>query len=279
MSRRIAGACDCHAHVFGPYARFPLAVERSYTPPEAPLEDYLAMLDANGLDRAVLVHASAYGIDHTATLDAIGRSNGRIRGVGVAAADVSDATLEALAAGGIRALRFTEAGGAGAPNKFAGSVGLEAFDALAPRMKALGLHAEMWIPCERFAAESTRLLAAGIPIVLDHLGRLDVSRGLADPSFRSILAALRDGGLWIKLCPARNSKQFPDYEDVRSFHDAIVAANADRLVWGSDRPYLRMGAATPDPAHLLALLDRWVGDAGIVAKILSSNPARLYGFS
>ena len=104
------GACDTHAHILGPYDRFPLNENRSYTAPEAPLEDFLVLLASLGLERAVIVHGSAHGIQLDVTEDAIIRMEGRARGVAVvepdahqdrAADDVAD-PARAREAGGRR---------------------------------------------------------------------------------------------------------------------------------------------------------------------------------
>jgi len=269
------GAWDCHTHVFGPYAHFPLAAERSYTPPEATIDSHREMLDRAGLAHCVLVHPSAYGLDHAAILDALEKSGGRLRGTAVATAEVSDKQLAAMHRHGVRALRFVETGSA-LGQRFAGAVGLEEFPRLAPRMKALGWHAQLWANCATITAAAPALLGHGIPLVLDHMGRFDVARGVEDSAFQTLLGLVREGGVWVKMTPARNSKRFPDYADVRPFHDALVGANPDRLLWGSDWPYLRMGEATPAIGHLLDLLDDWCGDEPLRRKILVDNPAQLY---
>ena len=268
-------AWDCHTHIFGPYERFPLALERSYTPPEASLDDYLAMLDRVGLAHGVLVHPSAYGLDHSAMLEALERTATRLRGTAVATAAITDTELAVMHRRGVRALRFVEATAPGG-QRFAGAVGLDEFPALAPRLKELGWHAQLWVSCETFIAAAPKLLTTGIPLVLDHMARFDFARGVEDAAFRNLLGLLAGGQLWVKMTPARNSKRFPGYEDVRVFHDALVRANPDRLLWGSDWPYLRMGEATPDAGRLLDLLDDWCGDDALRRKILADNPARLY---
>lgn len=271
-----AGAWDCHTHVFGPYERFALAAERSYTPPPAPVEEYLAMLDRVGLAHGVLVHPSAYGLNHEAMLEALDRAGPRLRGTAVATSAVTDAELAAMHRRGVRALRFVETGGPGG-QRFVGAVGLDEFPGLAPRMKELGWHAQLWATCDTVVAAAPKLLVAGIPLVLDHMARFDVARGTQDAAFQELLRLLAGGGIWVKLTPARNSKRFPDYEDVRPFHDALLRANPDRLLWGSDWPYLRMGDATPDAGRLLDLLEEWCGDDALRRKILADNPACLYG--
>jgi predicted TIM-barrel fold metal-dependent hydrolase len=270
------GAWDCHTHIFGPYERFALAAERSYTPPPAPVEDYLAMLDRVGLAHGVLVHPSAYGLNHEALLDALERAGSRLRGTAVATSAITDAELEAMHRRGVRALRFVETGGPGG-QRFAGAVGLDEFPPLAPRMKALGWHAQIWATCDTVMSGGAGMFEFEVPLVLDHMARFDVARGVQDAAFQGLLHSIAEGSVWVKMTPARNSKRFPDYEDVRPFHDALVRANPDRLLWGSDWPYLRMGEATPDAGHLLDLLDNWCGDETLRRKILADNPARLYG--
>jgi 2-pyrone-4,6-dicarboxylate lactonase len=271
------GACDTHAHVFGPYKRFPLAAERSYTPPPAPFEGYIDMLDKAGLSRGVLVHPSAYGFDCSAMLDALERAPGRLRGIAVTDASISDAELARMKTLGVRGVRFSETSGIGG-QKFAGSVGLEEFDALAPRLRDLGWHAQIWIECDALVEAAPRLLRAGIPLVFDHMGRFEVARGTRDQAFQKLLRLLADEGIWIKLSAPRNSKRFPDYEDVRPFHEALLRANPDRLIWGSDWPFLRMGDKTPQVGHLIDLFDEWTTDDSLRHKILVDNPASLYGF-
>lgn len=135
-------ACDAHCHVFGPYDRFPLRQPSSYTAPDAPADRYLRMLDTLGAQRGVLVQPAPYGTDPAALLDALGQGSGRLRGVAVAGPDISDERLRALHDGGVRGLRFVEARDP-AGRLFPGSVGFDQIAALAPRMKAHGLHAQL----------------------------------------------------------------------------------------------------------------------------------------
>jgi predicted TIM-barrel fold metal-dependent hydrolase len=139
-----AGACDTHAHVFGPAARFPYAADRSYTPPDAPLENYLAMLDTLGFARGVLVQGSAHGSDNSAMLDALARQPGRLRGVAVADADVPAAELRRWHGLGVRGLRFNHFFRGGQLH-YRGGVPLDAARVLAPVMQELGWHLQLWI--------------------------------------------------------------------------------------------------------------------------------------
>lgn len=272
------GACDTHAHVFGPYDRFPLADPRPYTPVSVSKEQYLAMLDAVGFERGILVHGGAHGWDLSAMLDAIESAPERLKGVGVVPGDIDFAQLKRLDSAGVRGLRFTEVAGPGASQQFDGRVGLDALHSLAPSMRRLGWHAVVWANACVFESEVEALCGLGLPIVIDHMGFFDVTKGVTDSAFQAVLSLVRDGVAWIKLTAFRNSKQQPDLADVRPFHDALVEANPERLLWGSDWPFLGMNAWRPDPVALLNVLDDWLGSDALMNQVLVSNPAKLYGF-
>lgn len=272
------GACDSHAHVFGPYERFPLAHASSYAPPLAPRALHRSMLDTLGATRGLLVQPAPYGTDASALLDALAAGNGSLRGVAAADASTPIERLRALYDGGVRALRFVEMRTpTGAP--FAGSVGVDQLLQMAPAMRQAGLHAQLWAPIDDYPVLLPRIRATGIDVVLDHMACVKPERGVKDPAFQYVLQALRDGQVWIKLTLCRVSTQAPGYPDVKPFHDALVAANPARLLWGSDWPFVRMGEDSPDAGALLDLFHAWVPDAAIRRRILVDNPAALFGFT
>jgi 2-pyrone-4,6-dicarboxylate lactonase len=272
------GSCDTHAHVFGPYNRFPLAETRQYTPAAAPKSDYLAMLDAVGFERGILVHGGAHGWDQRAMLDTIAAAPDRLRGIGVMPADATAEALSALAGAGVSGLRFTEVAGPTANQRIDGRVGFDTLHALAPKMREVGWHAVLWANASTLAKQAHALSRLEMPLVIDHLGYFDVSLGVTDPAFQTLLALVKDGTAWVKLTVFRNSKAIPMHEDVRPFHDALVDANPDRLLWGSDWPFLGMTTYRPDNGALLDLMDQWLPDPALREKILVTNPAALYGF-
>jgi 2-pyrone-4,6-dicarboxylate lactonase len=277
MRRPPPGACDAHCHVIGPHSRFPLVPGAGDIRSDS-CAGHLRQLDDLGLSRAVIVHpSSVYGDRREALLDALAQGNARYRGVAVAHADVDDATLESWRVAGVRALRFVTVKDAqGRP--FAGSAGFNDFFALAPRMRTLGWHAQFWGDCADIVSRERDLTRSGVPIVLDHMGKIEVGAGADGRDFLRLCSLVREGAIWVKLTLCRNSRHTPDYADLRPFHDALVAANPDRLLWGSDWPHLRMGDAAPDAAHLLRLFSSWIGDEGIEARILADNPQSLFGF-
>jgi predicted TIM-barrel fold metal-dependent hydrolase len=273
-----ADACDTHAHVFGPADRFPYAAERSYTPPDAPLAKYLKMLDTLGFARGALVQGSAHGRDNAAMLDALEREPKRLRGVAVADEKTPGAELERWHRLGVRGLRFNHFFRGGQLH-YRGGVPLEAARTLAPLMKEFGWHLQLWVDVKDLPDTIPALRDIGLPVVIDHMGRTDARLGTAAPGFQSLLRLLADGGCWVKLSGAhRVSSSAPDYPDARVFHAALIAANPEQLVWGSDWPHPRIEGAMPDAGHLLDLFNEWTPDAATRRRILVDNPARLYDF-
>jgi predicted TIM-barrel fold metal-dependent hydrolase len=273
-----AGACDTHAHVFGPADRFRYADDRSYAPPDTPCAKYLKMLDTIGFTRGALVQGSAHGRDNSAMLDALKRHPDRLRGVAVADADVAPSDLRRWADIGVRGLRFNHFFRDGQLH-YRGGVPLDAARILAPVMAELGWHLQLWIDVKDLPETIPILKAIGLPVVIDHMGRTDARAGTATAGFQSLLRALGEGWCWAKLSGAhRLSQNAPDYSDARPFHEALVATNPERLVWGSDWPHPRVEGEMPDAGHLFELFQRWTPDQTVLQRILVTDPAKLYGF-
>ena len=262
---------DCHAHLFGPYDRFPLAEGRSYTPPEAVAAQYRALRAQLGLAHGVLVHASAYGEDHSLLLEALA-DEPALRGV-VVVRPASVLPLAGLHSKGVRAARFSQRSGADA--NFAGSASFDDLKSLAPRLADAGLHAELWTDCQALPALADDILRLPVPVVIDHMGGFDVAAGVDEPGFRCLLGLLESGKVWVKLCAYRNLFNAPDPQAGRPFQQAMTGANPERLVWGSDWPHLRVNPA-PDTAALLALFKAWAGSEALVRRVLQENPEALY---
>lgn len=272
-----ADACDTHSHVFGPFDRFPPLRPSVYALPDASPPVHEAMRTRLGTRLGVLTQPAPYADDPSAMLHAIAGSSGALRAVAVAGPDIDDAMLQRWRAGGIVGLRFTEMRAPGG-DRYPGSEPFDSLITLAPRMRTIGMHAQLWAGAPQFAQWLPRLLDLGIPLVLDHMGCPDPARGIEAPEFRAIIDALDSGNVWVKLVLARVSRQTPDYEDARPLHDALIAAAPDRMLWGSDWPYVRLTPA-PDAGHMLRLFHCWVPDEATRRKILVQNPARLYDFA
>ncbi len=268
-------ACDCHAHVIGPVDAYPFVPERSYTPPDALLHDYLNVARALGLKRSVIVQPSMHGTDNSAILDAIGSAgpdDPEFRAIVVPARDTTeDEYLEfhRLGARGIR-LNLIYLGGHAA---------LDEARFFADRISRLGWHLQVLCDVSQVGEEMFQLDGLGIPLVVDHFGHLNAGRGVDDPGFRRLLDMARAGNTWIKVSGAyRLSERNYPYEDVRSFMDALLELAPDRLVWGTDWPHTVCRSPMPNDGDLLDLLCDWVGDEALLKRILVDNPEALYGF-
>ena len=272
-----SGACDSHSHVFGPFSDFPPRATSTYALPDASPAVHAAARAAMGISRGVLVQPAPYGADPGAMLSAVANSGGALKAIAVTDETVSDATLANWASRGVKGLRFVEMR-APTGQRYPGSVGFDALLKLAPRMREHGLHAQLWASAEDYAEHLWALTALGVPLVLDHLASPNIAAGPGAPAFRAVLDALWDGVVWVKLTLCRASKDSPSHADARPFHDAVIATNPDRLVWGSDWPYVRLQPA-PDAGVMLDRFAEWTEDAALIRRILVDNPQELYGFA
>lgn len=271
------GACDVHCHVFGPLNSFPTG-PATYAIPLADPQVYRAMLDRAGLDRGVLIQPAPYGTDTRALMNALQAMGDRVRGIAVANADITDEQMAALNQAGVRGLRFIEMLDPTSGRRYAGSIGIDVLQQLAPRMKRLGWQAHLWAKaqdCPRIFDEIHHL---DLPIVFDHMGQFDVKSGVESAAFQGFLKLLETGQVWTKLSLCRVSAEPDDYADVRAFHEALLDTRPDRLLWGSDWPFVRMGAASPDVGMLLDTFQGWAKSPERIKQILVDNPAELFGF-
>ncbi len=264
------GACDTHCHVFGPAARFPYAANRRYTPPNAPAEKLAALHRHLGISRAVLVQASAHGTDNSAMLEAISRNPANLRGVAMVDATVSDAELERLHAGGVRALRFNfvrHLGGAPDP---------AAVTRMAQRILPMGWHLVLHLDAEDLVEHEGFLRSLRLPFVIDHMGRVPAGAGLSQPPFKRLLDLMSSELAWVKVSGAeRVSTAGGDYSDAIPFAAELIAAAPDRVLWGTDWPHPNV-REMPDDGHLVDLVPHFAPNQALRAKLLVDNPTRLY---
>ena len=270
-----AGGCDTHFHLFGPRAKFPFADSRSYTPDDAPLEQLLKMLDALGMDRGVIVQGNAHGTDNAVVLDALQREPERLRATCIVKPDTPRAELQRMRDLGVRALRFHHM-----PHGVGFSpLGMKSFEKLAPVMADLDLHAQFMMDANALDSALPFFKHWRLPVMLDHMGNVDGARGAGQPGVQQMVRLLSEGRIWVKVSGAyRVSTQYPDYPDAKAIHEALVKANPDHIVWGTDWPHPRMEKDMPEDGHLLDVFNAWTPDPSLRRKILVDNPQRLYGF-
>jgi len=270
-----AGTVDAHFHVFGPPDRFAYAPTRVYTPPAAPLEHFLNLMEVLGTERGVVVQPNAHGLDNTVTLDAIARSGGRFRGVARIDDSASEADLEKLHQGGMRGVRFNLIAELG------GKPDLAMFERVIERIAPLGWSITLHVMPPELIEIADWIRAIRIPVVIDHFGRVGFADGVAQKPFQVLLELAAEDHVWVKIsCAERLSAVGPPYADVPPFAHALVEVAPDRLLWGTDWPHSQRykPGLQCDDGDLVDLLPDLVPDEAILAGILVDNPARLFGF-
>jgi len=268
------GATDCHVHVYGPAARYPVASTRAFDVPEALPSTLKELLDTLGIDRVVLVQPSGYGTNNQRHLDALSEVGRPARMIASLRADVSDAELERLNRAGVRGIRYTIGHTGAAP--------LEEMPEMARRIAALGWHVQLHVMSDGGRTplvEMQRALSSlPVDVVLDHVGSVRPSEGINQPSFNALLELLETGRCWVKLSAAYRVAEAPPYAEMKPFVDAMLAVNPERLLWGSDWPHVAFKGRMPNTTDLLDQMLTWVPDESARTRILVDNPARLYGF-
>jgi len=260
------GACDCHAHIYGPAERYPYRAGRRYTPAPVGLAEYRAILATLGVARAVIVQPTIYH-DNQITLDALEASSGQWRGIAQLKPEVSDSDLQRLDAAGFRGVRMHA------------RTGLDDLELIAKRVARFGWHVQLHLDARALPDIGARLTRLPVPVVVDHFARIEVRQGIDQPGFRALLTLLESGRCWVKLsAPFRLGDEVSPYAGVLPFARALVAARPDRLIWGSDWPHSSYHGAMPNMGVLLGLVGEWAPDPDTRDLILGSNPARLYGF-
>lgn len=268
------GSCNAHCHVFGPRERFPYASDASFVPAEdAPREALYALNDRLGLKRCVVVQSACHGLDNSAAEDAIAGRAGDYKGVALVPADVADAELRRLDAAGFCGVRFNYMGhlGAGVP--------VRDVLALAARLEPLGWHLQIHGDTRLLTEVAPALRHAPVPVVIDHIGRIDAGLGLEQPAFRSLLGLLDSPTYWVKVSGIdRITRGGPPYDDAVPFAARLVADFGDRVVWGNDWPHPNHAGPVPDEDQLVAQLPRIAPSAAALQRLLVDNPQRLYRF-
>jgi predicted TIM-barrel fold metal-dependent hydrolase len=281
------GACDCHTHIHGDPEKFPFFSGRVYTPELASPEEMSALHKALRIERVVIVTPSIYGTDNSATLFGMKARGASARGVAVIDDKTPESDLDAMAKAGIRGIRLNLAtGGVSDP-----AVGRPRFQAAVERVKNRNWHIQLFTSLAMISAIRDLVAASPVPVVFDHFGGAQAALGPEQPGFSDLLELVKSGKAYVKISGAyRASKLGPDYADAAPLARALIAANSDRIVWGTDWPHpdsvtppgKKPSDVTPlfqiDDGRLLNQLPAWAPDTPVRKKILVDNPAQLYGF-
>ena len=263
------GAVDCHAHMIGLPPDHPFVETRSYTPPAATPEAYLAMLDATGMTYGVLVQVSVHGTDNRLLLQTLRAHQARLRGIAVLPLGLPDRQYRLAQDAGIVGLRLNVL--------YGGGIGLDELSGYGALCRDMGWHLQFLVDARELPALAPRLARLPVPVVVDHMGHFPASDGVASRGFQAVLSLVRDGA-WVKLSGAYRLAP-PPYAAAAPLAQALVAAAPERCVWGSDWPHVATWDAMPRSADLLNLIADWMPDEAAREALLVRNPARLYGFA
>ncbi len=268
-----AGAVDAHCHVFGPGDDFPYAPQRKYTPVDAGKDQLFALRDFLGFDRQVVVQATCHGADNAAMVDALRHSDDRARGVATIRPTVSDGELGELHEAGVRGVRFNFV------KRLVDPKPDDYYRALVERIAHLGWHVVVYFEAADLADRWDLFTSMGIPVVVDHMGRPDVTKPVDGAEFGQFLRFMDSGAkVWSKVsCPDRLSVEGPPlYSDVRPFARRIVEQYPDRVLWGTDWPHPNMKGHMPDDGVLTDVIPHIAPTLDLQRQLLVDNPTRLY---
>jgi 2-pyrone-4,6-dicarboxylate lactonase len=267
------GAVDAHCHVFGPGERFPYAPERKYTPCDASKEQLWQLRERLGFTRNVIVQATCHGADNRAVLDALQSAGERARGVATVRESISDAELQTLDRAGVRGVRFNFV------RRLVDTTPRAVLERIVRRIAPLGWHVVIYFEAADLPDLADFITALPAPVVVDHMGRPDVSKQVDGPDFERFLALMRTReDIWCKVtCPERLSVQGPPtFDDVLPFARRVVEQFPTRVLWGTDWPHPNLKGYMPDDGALVDLIPRIAPTAQLQRMLLVDNPQRLY---
>lgn len=268
-----AGAVDAHCHVFGPGDRFGYAPERKYTPCDAPKEKLWELRDHLGFSRNVIVQATCHGADNSALVDALQSSNDMARGVATIKSDITDDRLTELHRAGVRGVRFNFV------KRLVDALPFDALQRIAARVKPLGWHIVIYFEAHELPELYDFFTSLPTVVVVDHMGRPDVSKPVDGPEFELFIKLMREhSNFWSKVsCPERLSLEGPPhYTDVRPFARRVVETFPDRVLWGTDWPHPNMKSHMPDDGRLVDVIPHIAPTFELQHKLLIDNPMNLY---
>ena len=280
-------ATDCHVHIFDP-AHFPYAANRRYTPPPANVDDLLRLHDRLGVQRAVLVQPSVYGTDNRCMLAALKRLGARARGVAVIDRSFTASQIEDLVDAGVRGVRLNLEVSKSADTSAANELLGRTADQLAGSGLAIAVYASLRV----IVACAALIRSLKQRVLIDHFGLVEAAAGTDQPGFAELLSLMSAPNVFMKLSgPYQISSSVHEYVDITPIAQAMLSAAPTRVVWGSDWPHTG-GANRPadykptdvepfrveDDGRNLGLVAAWAPDAALRARLLTNNPAQLFGF-
>jgi len=265
-------ACDCHVHVFGPAVRFAYAASRSFTPVDAPKETLYALHRQLGIGRCVIVQSVCHGFDNRVVEDAIQAGEGRYLGVALVPVNVADAELRRLAAMDFRGVRFNFM------KHLAASASVDEVVALTHRLKVVNLHLQVHFESSLIHSLAAALSRSAVPVVIDHMGRVDAALGAGHADFAALHALLKNPLFHVKVSGVDRIDPHPPYTHGVSLARTLLESYPEQCLWGTDWPHPNH-THIPDDGLLVDALAGIAQTPALLAKLLVHNPQRLYQFA
>lgn len=268
-----AGSVDAHCHVFGPGDVFPFAPERKYTPCDASWQDLFNLRDFLGFEKNVVVQATCHGADNSALLDVLERADDRARGVVTVKPDIEVSELQRMHELGVRGVRFNYV------KRLVDPKPDDYYREIIEKIRPLGWHVVLYFEPADLAEKQEFFNSLNIPLVIDHMGRPDVTKPVENPEFEMFLDFMRGNpDVWCKVsCPDRLTVTgSPEYADVVPFAKTVVEEFSDRVLWGTDWPHPNMKKEMPDDGILVDYVPSIATTPELQQKLLVTNPNNLY---
>ncbi|AEX24042.1 2-pyrone-4,6-dicarboxylate hydrolase [Vibrio natriegens] len=266
------GAVDSHCHVFGPASKFPYSPKRKYTPCDASKEQLFALRDYLGFSRNVIVQASCHGTDNAALVDALNTAGDLARGIAFVDETVTDEELQLMDKAGVRGVRFNFV------KRLVDTAPKETLKQIAEKIRPLGWHVVVYFEAQDIDEVAPFLNELDMTVVIDHMGRPDVSKGVYSEEFEKFINMMESNPqIWTKVsCPERLTLTPPDYSDVVPFARELVERFPERVLWGTDWPHPNMKSHTPDDGHLVDVIPKIAPSEELQQALLVTNPMKLY---
>ncbi|MGI9434784.1 MAG: amidohydrolase family protein, partial [Geminicoccaceae bacterium] len=270
------GSIDAHVHVFE--ARYPLSPTRGYNPAESTLDDLKHLHATLGIDRTVFTQPSPYAVDNQAMIDGVNTLNaevpGRARMVVAVDGDVTEEQIAIWDQQGGRGIRCNLDSRGGMLIELSEIPDLEA------KLKPFGWHIEWLFPGEDIDDLMPVFKKITIPMSIAHFAYQPATAGVGASGFQTLLRLVRDGNTWIKISGANrvSATDLPPYDDLKPMAHALIEANPERVIWGTDWPHPNKYDANPNDGDLVNAFGDWVTDEAMRKTIMVETAAAFYRF-
>jgi 2-pyrone-4,6-dicarboxylate lactonase len=266
-----AGSWDTHCHVFGPKDRFPFASTSNIDPADAPKEKLFALHAGLGIERCVIVQTAVHGTDNRVTEDALAAKGGTYLAVALLLPSVETSELRRLDRAGFRGVRYNFM------KHIHRNASIDQVVALTPRLAEIGWHLQIHMEASLLADMAPALSRSQVPVVIDHIGRVDAALGFEQAPFQELLRLMESDKFWVKLSGCdRITRTGPPYADAVPFARKLVGDFPDRVVWGTDWPHPNHQGPVPDDGELVDLIAEIAPTEALRRKLMVDNPSRLY---